>query len=682
MLPTAPVGSGAAPAPGNFRHTLSPSSKPCQPDRMRLFLIRLAGLSHLAVGIFAGDWQSLFDGHSRAGWQSTEFAGRGEVETQNGVLTLGQGALTGVNFTNPTPKQNYEVELEARRVLGNDFFMGLTFPVGDTFCTWINGGWGGAVVGLSSIDGADASENSTTQYRKFERDRWFRFRLQVTPDKISGWIDDQAVIEADIRGKKISLRSGEIEQSAPFGFAAWNTKAELKNIRLRSLNNAVTPVGTLAPSTPSAGCEALLKAAVADSPRIYARLAELCDRFGPRLVGSQNHEAAISWILEQMKQDGLEQVHGEPVSVPRWVRGPERCDLVRLGPALAAAEALPVLGLGGTIGTPPEGITASILVVTNFTELTNRAAEAKGRIVVFDAPFTEYGDTVRYRYSGAVSAAAVGAVGSLVRAVGPFGLRTPHTGMMSYEGAEQKIPHASLASEDTARLRRWQERGVTPVLHLQLDAHLEGEVASQNIIAELRGREHPEEIIVVGAHSDSWDVGQGAQDDGGGIVAAWEAVHLMKKLDLRPRRTVRVVLWTHEEAGGRGARAYRDQHRSELTNHVFAFESDSGTFAPKGFAFTGSDAGFAQLQPLGRLLGERLGAGEIRRGGAEADIAPLLAEGVPVGGPRTANEKYYWFHHTNADTVDKVDPQDLAHCTGLMAAVIYWIAEQPERLPR
>lgn len=652
---------------------------------MRLFLVCLAWLacsSRLSLGLLAGDWQSLFDGRSLTGWQSTEFAGRGTIETTNGVMTLGQGALTGVNFTNATPKQNYEVELEARRVLGNDFFMGLTFPVGESFCTWINGGWGGAVVGLSSIDGADASQNSTTLYRKFERDRWYHFRLQVTPEKISGWIDQEAVIEADIRGKTISLRAGEIEQSVPFGFAAWNTQAELRNIRLRSLGNTQTPVGSSATPSLAGGCEALIKAALNDTARIHARLAELCDRFGPRLVGSSNHEAAVAWMLDQMSRDSLENVHGEPVSVPRWIRGQERCELVRLNGPLAPPERLPVLSLGGTVGTPLEGITAPILVVTNFAELTSRAADAKGRIVVFDAPFTEYGDTVRYRYSGAISAAQVGAVASLVRAVGPFSLRTPHTGMMSYEGAERKIPHASLAAEDTARLRRWQDREVTPVLHLQFGAHLEGEVSSQNVIAELRGRERPEEIIVVGGHSDSWDVGQGAQDDGGGIIAAWEAVHLMQKLGLRPRRTVRVVLWTHEEAGGRGARAYRDQHRAELAHHVFAFESDSGTFAPTGFAFTGSDAGFAQLQPLGKILSEQLGAGEIKRGGAEADIAPLLAEGVPVGGPRTANSKYFWYHHTEADTVDKVDPKELAQCTGLMAAVVYWIAEQPDRLPR
>lgn len=626
----------------------------------------------------AAEWKLLFDGKSLEGWKPTDFAGRGEVEVKDGVLVLGQGLLTGVNLTAPLPQTPYEIELEARKTLGNDFFMGLTFPVGTSLCTWINGGWGGAVVGLSSIDGADASENSTTQYRKFDRDRWYKFRLQVTLERISAWIDDERVIDEDIRGKRISLRSGEIEQSAPFGVAAWNTQAELRGIRWRSL---AAPNASDHPAIADLikGCDALVTAAEKDANRIYGRLAELCDRFGHRLSGSEGHVAAVDWIIEQLKRDGLDAVRTEPVMISRWVRGAESVDLLSPG---TAPESLPVLGLGGTIATPAEGITASVLVVTNFVELTNRAVEAKGRIVVFDAPFTEYGETVRFRSQGAVAAAGVGAVASLVRGVGPFSPRTPHAGMMSYAGATGKIPHASLAAEDTARLRRWQARGVTPTLRLKLGAHYDGEVLSRNVLAEIRGRERPEEIVVIGGHSDSWDVGQGAQDDGGGIVAAWEALNLMRRLQLKPRRTIRLVLWTHEEFGGVGAKAYRDIHRAELTNHVFAFESDTGTFAPRGFEFTGSDAGHAQLKPLAGWLGERIAAGELKRGGSPTDVAPLLAEGVPVGGPRIADERYFWYHHTDADTVDKVNPKDLARCTGLMAAVAWWVAEHPERLPR
>ncbi len=637
-----------------------------------LFFIGLAGTAS------AAEWQSLFDGKSLEGWRSTEFAGRGEVEVKDGVLILGQGMLTGVNFTTPLPQAPYEVELEARKTLGSDFFMGLTFPVGTSLCTWINGGWGGAVVGLSSIDGADASQNSTTQYRKFDRDRWYRFRLQVSVERISAWIDDERIIDEDIRGKKISLRTGEIEQSAPFGLAAWNTRAELRGIRWRSLATVVKPEVTSLTNLIQ-NCQILVTAAEKDSVRIHGRLAELCDRFGPRLAGSPNHDAAIDWIVEQMKADGLESVRTETVMVPRWIRGQESAELLLPD---AQPEMLPLLGLGGTVSTPPEGITASVLVVTNFTELTNRAVEARGKIVVFDATFTEYGDTVRYRVQGAIAAAEVGAVASLVRGVGPFTLRTPHTGMMSYAGATTKIPHGSLAPEDTARLRRWQIRGVTPKLRLHFGGHYEGEVPSRNLLAEIKGRETPEEIIVIGGHSDSWDVGQGAQDDGGGIVSAWEALRLMRQLHLQPRRTIRVVLWTHEEFGGLGAKAYRNLHAAELTNHVFAFESDGGTFAPRGFNFTGSDAGYAQFQPLAAWFGERIAAGELKRGGSAADIGPLLSEGVPVGTPMVANERYFWFHHTVADTVDKVNPRELARCTALMGAVAWWVADHPERLPR
>ncbi len=642
---------------------------------MRWFLILLIGLSGATS---AAEWHSLFDGKSLDGWRTTEFAGRGDVEVKDGVLVLGQGMLTGVNLTAPLPQVPYEIELEARKTLGSDFFMGLTFPVGTSLCSWINGGWGGAVVGLSSIDGADASQNSTTQYHKFDRDKWYHFRLQVSLEKISAWIDNVRIIDEDIRGKTISLRSGEIEQSAPFGLAAWNTRAEVRGIRWRSLApEAKTDDAVIAALVKN--CEALVTAAEKDVGRIHGRLAELCDRFGPRLAGSTNHEAALNWILEQLKKDDLDAVRSEAVNVPHWVRGLESAEL--LAPD-GTVEALPVLGLGGTIGTAPEGLTASVLVVTNFAELTNRATEARGRIVVFDAPFTEYGETVRYRYSGAVAAAGVGAVASLVRSVGPFSLRTPHTGMMTYEGAEQKIPHAALSSEDTARLRRWQQRGVTPKLRLRLGAHTDADVPSRNIIAEIKGREKPEEIIVLGGHSDSWDVGQGAQDDGGGVVAAWEALNLMRRLKLQPRRTIRLVLWTNEEFGGRGAKAYRDAHRDELANHVLAMESDAGTFAPRGFAFTGSDAATAQLKPLAHWFGERIAAAELKRGGSAADIAPLLTEGVPVCSPIIANERYYWYHHTAADTVDKVNPKELARCTALMAALAWWVADHPDRLPR
>ncbi|HZD04454.1 MAG TPA: M20/M25/M40 family metallo-hydrolase, partial [Longimicrobiales bacterium] len=204
---------------------------------------------------------------------------------------------------------------------------------------------------------------------------------------------------------------------------------------------------------------------------------------------------------------------------------------------------------------------------------------------------------------------------------------------------------------------------------------------SRNVVAELVGRESPEEVVVLGGHIDSWDVGQGAMDDGGGAVAAWEAVRLLADLGLRPRRTVRVVLWTNEENGLRGGNAYRDQHRDELADHVLAIESDSGVFDPEGFGFAGSDAAFAIVQAVGRLL-EPVGATSVTRGGGEADIGPIVQEGVPGMGLEVDGSRYFWYHHTNADTLDKLDPGEVARCVAAMAVMAYIVAELPEPLPR
>ena len=630
----------------------------------------------------AADWQSLFDGQSLAGWRIAEFAGHGDVEVAGGVVVLNQGTLTGINYTNPTPTVDYEVEWEARRTQGLDFFSGLTFPVKDTFATLICGGWGGAVVGISSINGNDASRNETTSYHRFKKDQWYRFRLAVTATNLGAWIDGERVVNADITGKTITLRSGEIELSKPFGFATWSTTAELRGIRLRKLE-AAPKAGAAAeasayrlPDTIVTAAGRLITAAT-NSDFAYRRLAELCDTFGPRFTGSTNLEAAIDWILAQMRADGFDTVRGEPVMVPRWVRGSESVELLK-----PRREPLPMLGLGGSIGTPWGGITAPVFVVHSVSELTNHAREAAGKIVVFDVPYTDYGETVAIRVNGAVHAAKVGAKASLIRSITPFALRTPHTGVMAYETNVTKIPHAALAPEDTARFARWQERGITPVVRLKMSAKTLKDVPSRNVVAELRGREKPDEVIVIGGHVDSWDVGQGAQDDGGGCLAAWEAVRLMKQLGLRPRRTVRVVLWTNEETGGAGAKAYHKAHLAEMPKHVAALETDIGTFAPEGFGFTGSTKANEIIRAIGGLLGQRLQAGKIVLGAGAADVAPLLQEGVPSLGMRVDRTRYFWYHHTAADTVDKVDPYDLGRCTATLAVMVYALAELEEPLPR
>jgi carboxypeptidase Q len=419
----------------------------------------------------------------------------------------------------------------------------------------------------------------------------------------------------------------------------------------------------------------LIDAALGDSAA-FERLTVLVDRFGHRLSGSESLERALDWILEEMRTDGLDNVRGEPVMVPHWVRGAESARLTS-----PRARELPMLGLGGSIATPPDGIEAEVLVVGSFEELERRAADARGRIVLFNVPFTSYGETVQYRTGGAAAAARAGAVASLLRSVGPYSMQTPHTGTMSYEEGVPRIPAAAITVEDAMMLQRMQERGERIVVRLVMNAETLPDAESRNVVAEIRGRELPDEVVVIGGHIDSWDVGQGAMDDAGGSVAAWEAVRLMHELGMRPRRTVRVVLWTNEENGLRGGNAYRDQHMDELDDHVLAVESDAGVFKPLGFGFSGSDDAYAVMQQVGTLL-ERIDAGEIRRGGGGADIGPIMALGVPGAGLNVEGSRYFWYHHSDADTIDKLDAREFNECVAALAVLAYVVADMPERLPR
>ncbi|MBK8249616.1 MAG: M20/M25/M40 family metallo-hydrolase [Gemmatimonadetes bacterium] len=418
----------------------------------------------------------------------------------------------------------------------------------------------------------------------------------------------------------------------------------------------------------------IIAAALADSAA-WKRVAELTERFGHRFSGSASLEQAIDWIQVQMKSDGLDNVRGEPVMVPHWVRGRESIELVS-----PRRELLPMLGLGGSIGTPAAGITADVMVVATFDELKARAAEARGKIVLFNAPFTNYGATVAYRRNGAVEAARVGAVASVIRSVTPYSMRTPHTGSMAYDSAVRKIPHAAIAPEDADMIARMIARGDRVRLKVTMGARTLPDVMSRNVIGELRGTERPEEVVVMGGHIDSWDVGRGAMDDAGGVVAAWEGIRLLKALGLRPRRTIRVVGWTNEENGMRGGNAYRDAHRAQARNHVLMMESDGGVFSPRGFGFTGTDSAFAIIQQVGRLL-EGIGAGAITRGGGGADIGPMMELGVPGMGLNVDDTKYFWYHHTNADTIDKMSPREVALSTAVMAIMAYVVADMPDRLP-
>jgi carboxypeptidase Q len=426
----------------------------------------------------------------------------------------------------------------------------------------------------------------------------------------------------------------------------------------------------------------LIDTALQDSAG-YARLATLTDKFGSRLSGSQSLENAISWILDQMRADGMANVRGERVMVPHWVRGDESAVLVS-----PRSVPLHMLGLGGSVGTPKGGITALVLVVSSFEELQQHAAQAKGKIVLFDHPFPTnvapmeaYSAAVAYRGGAPAAAAKVGAVATLIRSIESFSIQSPHTGGTRYDSTTAKIPAAALSIEDAEMLHRMQDRGEKIEVTLEMNARTLPDAPSRNVVAELRGTDRADEVVVLGGHIDSWDVGQGAMDDGGCSVAAWEAVKLMKQLGLAPRRTVRVVLWTNEENGGRGGRGYRDAHDAELSKHSVAMECDNGVFRPYGFRFQGSDAGLAFTKQVAAVL-QRIGASRVERGEGEADVGPILQRGVPGLALDVDDSKYFWYHHSWGDMMTVIDRADFAKCIATMAVMAYLLADVDGPVPR
>ena len=448
-------------------------------------------------------------------------------------------------------------------------------------------------------------------------------------------------------------------------------------VAIAAASIALPPVSASAQSAEAyrAAADRLIDSATRDTAA-WLRIAEMTDTFGPRVSGSAALERAIDWTLARMRADGLENVRGERVMVANWVRGTESAELIT-----PRRQSLAMLGLGGSVGTPARGITAPVVVVSGFDELKARGAEVRGKIVLFDAPFTTYSETGRYRRYGANEAAKLGAVAVLVRSIADASMSTPHTGRLQYDSTGRRIPAAAITIEDAMMLHRMQDRGQQLTVRLVMGARSLPKVPSRNVVAELRGREKPDEIVVIGGHIDSWDVGQGAMDDAGGVVAAWEAVRLMKALGLRPRRTIRVVGWTNEENGIDGGNAYRKTHDAEVAKHVFAMESDNGVFRPYGIAAVGTDSALAMLRRIAPLLA-RIDADSVSRGDGEADIGPLLEAGVPGAGLHVDGTRYFWYHHTAADTPDKLDPRDVARCVAVFAVYAYVLAEMPEVLPR
>jgi carboxypeptidase Q len=407
----------------------------------------------------------------------------------------------------------------------------------------------------------------------------------------------------------------------------------------------------------------------------YQDLAWLCDHIGHRLSGSPQLDQAIGWAQGRLKTAGLVNVHAEPVLVPHWVRGQESAELL-----LPAPQRVNLLGLGGSVGTPEGGLTADVVVVGSFDELDQLGGAVKGKIVLFDVPYQGYGRTVVYRHDGAAHAAKFGAVAALVRSVGPVSLDTPHTGAMDYDPAVPKIPTAAVTIEASTQMRRMQDRGERIRMKLDMGAKTLPDAPSANVVAEIRGSEKPDEVIIISGHLDSWDVGQGAQDDGAGTVIAMEAGRLIQALGLKPRRTIRVVLWTNEENGLRGGKTYREVHRAELGNIVAALETDSGSERVVGFSL---DLGKALPEAKARALAalerckpllEPFGTLKLELGHSGADVGPMVEAGVPGIGVEHVGSHYFDVHHTQADTFDKVAKDDLAFNAAVLASFAYALA--------
>lgn len=411
-----------------------------------------------------------------------------------------------------------------------------------------------------------------------------------------------------------------------------------------------------------------LLAAASSSAKGWERLAHFCDYFPGRLSGSTNLENGIDWMVEELKKDGFENVHTEEVTVPHWVRGEESA--VALTPI---EYKLHMLGVGGSIGTT--GVTAEVFTVRDMDDLDARPSEARGKIVLFNTPFTTYGETVKIRSRGAIRAASAGAVASLIRSVNSYSMRTPHTGMMRYSDSVSKIPHAAITPEDADWIVRMQSRGEKVTVQLKMGAQTLPPAKSRNVIAEIRGTEQPDQYFLLSAHLDSWDVGQGAMDDGGGCLAVWEAMRLIKELGLKPKRSLRLVLYTNEENGTEGARAYTREHASELPNFYAAFETDEGVFQPKRFKYSGPESDRAFLEKVVSLL-KPIGVEGLDPEAESTDLIFLNEKSVPTMNLVVDGEKYFWFHHSDADTLDKLNIEDFKRCVGAIAVVAWSLADK------
>lgn len=425
----------------------------------------------------------------------------------------------------------------------------------------------------------------------------------------------------------------------------------------------------------------------ADIARIYAEalreqrahrlLGELIAEAPKRLSGSEGAARAVQWAERAFRAAGLDDVRLEPVRVPRWERG-EVETLSILG---ANGAQLAVRALGGSVATPVGGLEAGVVRVTSFEELETRSADARGKFVLFDRPmdptlaepFAAYGGAVNQRSRGAIEAARHGAVGALVRSMTLATDDHPHTGAMRYVKEFEHVPAVALSTLAADALAARIAANPDVRVRLELACRTLPDEDSWNVVGDLRGTEIPEEIVLVGGHLDAWDVGVGAHDDGAGCVQALEAVRILRDLNLRPRRTLRVVFFMNEENGLKGGLAYRDAHLAELDRHVLALESDRGAFTPRGFATDAEPELFAQMTEYARLL-EPYGASMLRVGDGGADIGPLREHGVPLAEFVPDSARYFDVHHADTDVLAAVHPRELALCTAAIASFVWCVA--------
>lgn len=433
-----------------------------------------------------------------------------------------------------------------------------------------------------------------------------------------------------------------------------------------------------------------IKSAALTDDYAYRLVAHLTENIGPRPSGSAQAKAAVDYVAEELRKLGLD-VHLEEVKVPHWVRGAETAQLVEYaGQAPDATQKIVLTALGGSTSTPVDGITAEVVVVNNFDELRGLGHDkVAGKIVLFNEIFDKqkagagmafmaYGEVVRYRGAGPKAAAELGAAAALVRSVGDSDFRLPHTGWNFPAG----IPAGAVTAEDADLIAHLFGEGKVR-MHLTLTPQKLADATSYNVIADLKGSEHPEQVVVVSGHLDSWDLGTGAIDDAAGVAVAMEAAEILQKLHLRPKRTLRVIAWMDEESGGAGSQTYAKDYANEFPRHVAAIESDSGAAHPLGFEIRVSSQAAELLRPIVGVL-QSIGTTVLEPSlyAPGADIAAMSEAGVPALGIKQDGRTYFHYHHTAADTLDKIVPSELRENAAAMAIMGYALASMKDPLPR